>query len=340
MAVPFDLQRETFTGAEVPLLDDLHIVSGAAWAGFSASNNGVLTYRPRLDRFRFAWFDAGGKELPGLKRFGAFYSFSVSPDAKRLAVSMYDETSGKADIWAYGLDRETWSRVTFEPLDEHFPVWIDEHRIAYGVGERYDFGGQQAEIRLTSVDEPGPPTTLASGGDLRFPTGIAASGTMLLYTEVRAERREIWQVPVDGSRKPEALVRAPFNVDHGNVSPNGKWLLYTSDESGRVETYVRPYGRSGARLQVSTNGASGVWSRDGKKIFLRHRDEVVNLAVAETGDRLELGEPQPLFSAPDMLNFAEGADGRFLVQLPLDNRQPPTIVITNWLALMNERLRK
>ena len=340
MAVPFDLQREAVTGAEVPLLDDLHIVSAIAWAGFSASNDGVLTYRPRVDRFRFEWLDAGGKELPGLKRFGIFYSFSVSPDGKRLAVSLYDEITGKANIWAYGLDRETSSKVTFGPLDEHFPVWIDEHRIAYGVGERYEFGGQQAEIRLTSVDEPGPPTMLVGGGGLRWPTGIAATGVMLLYTEVREGRREIWQVAVDGGRKPEALVRAPFNVDHGSVSPNGKWLIYTSDESGREETYVRPYGRSGARLQVSTNGASGIWSRDGKKIFLRHRDEVLSLAVAETGDRLELGEPQLLFSARDMWNFAEGADGRFLVQLPLDSRQPPTIVITNWLALMNERLRK
>jgi Tol biopolymer transport system component len=341
MAVPFDLQRETVTGAEVPLVDDLHVLSGGnGWAGFSASNDGVLTYRPRVDRFRFAWFDAGGKELPGLKRVGAFYSFSVSPDGKRLAVSMYDEITGKADIWAYGLDRETSSRITFEPFDEHFPVWIDDHRIAYGVGERYEFGGTQSDIRLTSVDEPGQPTTLVGGSGERFPTGLAASGAMLLYTEVHGGRREIWQVAVDGSRKREPLVRAPFNVDQGRVSPNGKWLLYTSDESGRYETYVRPYGRSGGRLQVSTSGASGVWSRDGTKIFLRHRDDVLSVAVAESGDRLDLGEPQLLFSAPDMLNFAESANGRFLVQVPLDNRNPPTIVVTNWLALMNERLRK
>jgi len=333
-AVPFDLKSGRITGAEVPLIDDLNVFADMGFAGFSVSDV-VLTYRQRTDRTRLAWFDQSGKELPGLKRAGSFLASDLSPDGNRLAVSVVNEATGRSDIWVYGLDRETTSRVTFDPVSEDGPVWIDGSRqIAY----QHYLDDQHSEIRVTSVDDPGAPKTVVGGDGARAPTWVSPSGDMLLYSELHDKRWEIWQVPLQGEPRPEPVVRAPFNVWDGSVSPSGKWLLYASDESGRGEIYARPYRRSGPRIQVTTTGAAvGIWSRDGKGILLRQGADFFSVPVTERGERLDFGEPHHLFSRADTWFRGQHPDGRLLLELPVDDRNPPNIVITNWPALMKAK---
>lgn len=332
--VPFDLKSSRITGAEVPLIDDLNAFAETGWAAFSVSGT-VLTYRQRLDRARLAWFDRSGKELPGLKRAGSFWASALSPDGNRVAASVLSEATGTVDIWVYGLDRETTSRLTFDPGRQDGPVWIDGGRqIVY----LHYTDEQNTEIRVMSADDPGAPRILVGGDGVRFPSQTSPSGDMLLYTERRDKRWEIWQVPLQGEPRPVPLVRAPFNVWGGSVSPSGKWLLYVSDESGRREIYARPYRRSGSRIQVTTAGAAwGIWSRDGKEILLGQGAAFFSVPVTERGERLDFGEPRHLFSRADWQLSGQHPDGRLLLELPVDDRNPPSIVITNWPALMKAK---
>ncbi|HEY5610812.1 MAG TPA: protein kinase [Thermoanaerobaculia bacterium] len=334
LAVPFDLKSEKITGPETALVDDLNANGETGRAAFTVSNDGVLTYRQRTDRSRFAWFDRAGKEVPAKARTGIFLWWSLSPDGRNLAAAVTDDTNGKSDIWLYGVDRETSSRVTFEPVSEDGPVWIDDRRIAY----QHWLDERHSEIRITSVDEPGEPQTVVGGDGSRFPTAYVASSKMLLYAERREDRGEIWQIALEPGAKPEPLVRAPYSVSEGNVSPDGRWLLYRSTESGQWELHVRPYGRSGARLQVSTVGVeAAIWSRDGNEILFKEGVNVYSIPVSARGDRLELGERQLVFTRADASGLDQLPDGRFAMKLPVDDRYPPNVVITNWLALLKEK---
>lgn len=331
-AVPFDARRLKITGPEIAIAENVQQWEDG-WLAVSVSNHGVLTYRMRADQTRLLVRDAGGKDLGAIGPT-ARYSPSgaeISPDGKSLAISVEEPQSGKFDVWLYGLQRSTATRVTFEPENEHTPVWIDNNRIAYTYSA---LGASTNEIKKRSIDDSSPAGETLVSGSASWPVAPTSRGTLIYNQRQLGEKWEIWEVPLDGSQAARAILGAPYDVEACSLSSDGKWLLYRSNESGRNELYLRRLDGAGAKTQITTTGVgSGYWNADGKSIVYAQGNDLYSVAVRTGGAQPALGEPKRLFGVPNLRGFAMAPAGRFLVGVPAQEENPPTVVMTNWLEV-------
>jgi Tol biopolymer transport system component len=180
---------------------------------------------------------------------------------------------------------------------------------------------------------------------LNFPTSWSPDGKQLLITAgSQSGYVEVWLIPINGDRKPQTLLQGTFNVGGGRFSPDGKWIAYVSDESGRNEVYVRSYPEAGTRIQISAEGGSQpVWSRNGRELFFRNGDQTMVVAVGLTPS-LVVGKPEALFTRPQLddssgpaygmvADYDVSADGkRFIMRKHnSDTAQIPVArIILNW----------
>ena len=181
---------------------------------------------------------------------------------------------------------------------------------------------------------------LADGRD-RSPTDWSADGEFLLYDEHAGGSSNIWAIPMDGNGKPFPVVQTPFDGHGAHFSPDARWIAYESDESGRFEVYVQPFGRSGYRQRLSTTGGGQiVWARNGRELFYIAQDgwlTAVPIASSARGERFQVGTPVRLFrtavgGAPAAeRQYVVSPDGqRFLMNTVIEDTAPPITVILNW----------
>jgi Tol biopolymer transport system component len=343
VAQPFDVNTRKATGEPVPLAEKIG-TDAVGLARFSVSREGTLVYRTGEAGARLQWVDRSGKELELVGDQGEVRNPAVSPQGDRIAFGLDDPRTGTSDIWVRDLARGTNSRLTFGPPDHMAPVWSPDGKwIAYRVST-----AGPSDVAVKSADGTGEEKILVKGGtSIAVPTDWSRDGRYLAYSLINKDGNfDVWVVPTSGDGKPSVVVQTPFNDLNGGFSPDGRFLVYFSNESGRNEIYVRSFPGPGGKWQVSTAGGSDPhWSADGREITYRSADQKVTaVAVKENGDVFEAGVPQPLFLGrfnPGTVRnrYFPAPDGqKFLIVAPLGrDAMAPTTVVLNWWAGLEKK---
>ena len=347
VARSFDARALKFTGSEFPIADvQIRALLEPLRADFSVSDTGVLVYRTRRGADRLTWFGRNGVRLRTIGEPGVHLNVALSPDEKEVAFGRLEPHTGRFDIWRANRESGLASRVTYGSADQFDPVWsADGRRIFYGsTNITYSSAnpGTQAEIREATLDGQGD-RLLWKSEDLKAPW--SANGQFLLFHEIHSGRKmDTWALPLRDGSQPIPLLQSRSNQLFAVLSPDGKWLAYASDESGKWEVYgasFTPGAASNSKWMVSDGGGSHPeWSRDGKQLYYLAPDKRIMAVAVETARvRFSSGAPRALFQS-DIVNdfrarFAVTSDGQqFLI--PSEAGQAGAavaMVIVNWMPV-------
>jgi Tol biopolymer transport system component len=299
VAAPFDLQRLDVTGPPAPILEGVLAAPGLAGAQFSFSDTGNLVYVAGvgISNASIYWMDREGKFTP-LREAPANYTNPVfSPDGKRLALQIFD--GKRPDIWVYEWERDTLTRLTFAGESNDYPVWTpDGQRITYSSREK----GGSSNLWWIRANGAGDAQRLTESKNSQYAGSWRPDGKALAFTQInRGTGNDILTLPMEGDEKsgwkpgePKPFVDSAFDERTPAFSPDGRWLAYTSNESGVVEVYVRPFPGPGGKWQVSTGGGFiPKWSRNGKELFYRTDDsKIMVVTYIASSDSFHADKPQ------------------------------------------------
>jgi eukaryotic-like serine/threonine-protein kinase len=341
MAQPFEPDTLKFTGDAIPIAENVTEGVSTWGAVFSASQNGVLAYQAggRTAQSELRWYDRQGKNLGALGS-GIYYGPRLSPDGTRLAVDFGDPNR---DVWIFDLRRGVKTRLTFGAVDAA-PVWSpDGSRIAFS-----PLFGDISDILAKKSNGEGQNATLYASQDSKIPTDWSADGRFILLDYNYSTLSEVDVLPLAGNRKPYPFAQSQFPARSGHFSPDGRWIAYTSRESGREEVYVAPFPGPGGKWEVSSSGGKMPrWRRDGRELFFFAEDNMLMAAEVEASpNKFEVRNVRPLFRvnlAPEALersgSFDVTADGtRFIINASGDEEaQPPIILVLNWPAALKKK---
>lgn len=338
MAHPFDPDKKVLTGDAVPIVEQLRFDPGTSVGNFSASTNGVLLFQHGMGSTgaqQLTWFDMTGKKTGTALDPATAYSFRLSPDNKRAAVSIVDG-AGNVDVWIYDLLRSVKSRLTFDPTRDYEPVWLPDGKKVLYSSEREDARGQ---IWMKNADGSGEEECFMKSDGYDLPDHVSPDGKYLVFTRRSGTTADLWLIPLAGERKPVAYLQTSFNEFSGNVSPNNQWIAYTSDESGRFEIYVSTFPHAGGKWQISNGGGrEPMWSPNGKELFYISLDnDLMSTSVTAAASSIQPGVPRKLFPsspAPGRKTYAIGNNGQLMVNGFVNEKsasQPLSFTI-NWPA--------
>jgi hypothetical protein len=338
IAQPFDPDRLELRGEPVPIAEDVGYDTGFFRGVDAVAENGLLVYMRGTiaSGSRLWWYGRDGKPLGKVADLGTYDTLALSPDEKRVAFSLTDPDSGTQDIWVQDLVRGVRSRLTFGQANENASVWSpDGTRIAYFVSALVD----DLFIRPAVGGDEKP--FLSSRSD-KWGTDWSRDGRIFVYNALDFSapnsKVDVWVWPVDKG-EPRPFVATEFNERDGRLSPDGRWMLYISDESGRYELYVAPFPGPGGKWQVSPAGAvAGWWILGGKEMIYENADlTMMSVAVRASGAIFEADTPRPLFREPLLMDASLTSDGqRFLLAVrPEDNRDLALTLVTNWPTGLN-----
>jgi Tol biopolymer transport system component len=332
----FDDARNELVGDPIVVADRVFVnAAGGPVAAFSVSAAGMVAYQAGRQRYRWAWLDRMGKTIGvGGDLSDALpleQDPALSPDGRRLAVAR--SAQGNRDLWLIELTRGVATRLTFG-LNQADPVWSpDGSRIVF----RSDLDLHQVPSSGTGSEE-----LLLESAHLKFPQDWSRDSRYLLYADVDPKtRRDLWFLPLQDDRKPRVFVNTEFDEWNAQFSPDGRWVAYQSDQSGRYEVYVRPFRGPGVQQQISTSGGSMPrWRSSGDELyFIAPGGGLMAVTVRGSGTTLDVGDPTALFQTrigPIIVRtaYAVAPDGRFLFSIPDEGGVPsPITVILNWAGL-------
>jgi Tol biopolymer transport system component len=266
---------------------------------------------------------------------GLFYPLGrISPDGHRYATSIIDAKQGTNDIWIFDLDRDSSERLTFKSEDEIAPVWTPNGRSIYYRSDGY--GGPPDIFRLNLGEDRG--TVTYSGPGVEEPHDVSRDGKWMLFVDHRqAGAADIYALPLDPVGKPRPFAVTPFNEQSPRFSPDGRWVAYESNASGRPEIYVRAFEGSELAARISKDGGTRPrWRDDGNELYFI--GPAGRLTTASMNGGVSTGPPRVLFQSADMIEFEPAPDGsRFLVQTEERKSDPPVHVLVNWPARLAGR---
>jgi eukaryotic-like serine/threonine-protein kinase len=343
LAVPFDSQRLTTTGAAVPVVEGVMQSSVSGAAQYSISTTGSLAYVPggvESARSRLVWVSRNGAEQPLAASAHAYLLPRLSPDGRRVAVVIQEQES---HIWVYDISRETLTRLMFEGNNNSSPAWTpDGKRIAFNSSKE-----GQLNIFWELTDGGGGLEQLTTGQYIETPISWSPNGQLLAFFEVNpVTQRDIWVLRMS-DRKAQPFLRTQFDEAVPQFSPDGRWLAYISNETGRHEVYVQSYPGPGGKWQVSTEGGTEpAWNRNGRELFYRSGDKMMSVDVT-TQPSFSVGKSRMLFEgqyAPTPYpgtNYDVSPDGqRFLMVKPGEQEAATTQinVVLNWFEELKRRV--
>lgn len=337
VAVPFDDEKLEVTGKPIRIVDDVGDFLPLAHANFSVSKTGTIVYQPPFRSSRVVRLDEHGNEIAQLGEVGSFDQLRISPDGSQVAVAVQDARIGTADLWEYGLERDTSRRITSDPRSESNPVWTpDETKMIYMAALK-----GWPDIYEINLDGSGGTTPLLVEEGLQFPNDISPDGRNLIYQNYTGQLTrnvDLWILPLQKDAKPHRFTETPFHEGQARFSPDGKWVAYASDESGQTQIWVKPFPGPGQAIQISTDGGSDpAWSRDGTHLYYKWRNRM-SVVRLRTLDDFKNPQPEKLFETKDTLMLFDVApNGQFVASLRDESELPPNHVIVNWTAGLGKK---
>ena len=332
MVVPFDLAALEVTGDSVPVVQGVR-QGPVGDVDYAISDNGTLVYVPStstggLNR-TLVWVDREGLATPLIEDRQGYRRPRLSPDGQRVAVEV--QLVANSDIWIYDIGRGTRMRLTVEGINQS-PVWTPD-------GTRVTFSSDRDDpqnLYWKPADGSGQAELLLNMNSLNslIPTSWSPDGESLAFYDTSGAR-DIWALPREGDASP--FLATAFNERSPMFSPDGRWLAYVSNESGRDEVYVQPYPGPGGKWPISTEGGTEPrWSADGRELFYRLGDKMMVVEV-QSEPAFTSGRPQLVFEGPYLTdlyatsNYDISPDGqRFLMIKEEEGQQDQINVILNW----------
>jgi Tol biopolymer transport system component len=352
-AVRFDPIKLEVLSDPVAVLDQVSTLASGA-AEYTVSRTGALVYVPggRFAGFgrgavrTLAWVDRRGHEESISAPGRSYVSPRLSPDGTTIALDARDQ---ELDIWTFDLARKTLQRLTMDPGVDGYPVWTPDGRRIIFESNR---GGGVFNLYSQAADGTGAPEPLTKSANPVWPFSISLDGTrMVLHESGSKTGNDLDMLVMDGKSKPEPLIQTPFSEEHGEISPDGRWLAYDSNDSGQQQVHVRPFPDvNSGHWQVSPSGGSKpVWAHNGKELFYLSGPAMMAVPV-QTTTSFSAGTPVKLFEGS---YFSEGTarvydvsrDGQKFLMI----KEPPTttdptatqasmVVVLNWVEELRARL--
>ncbi len=340
LAQTFDLSRMQLRGNPIRIADHVPAPFGI-WARYSLATNGSLVLLEREANEQITWFDRAGKKLGTLGSIGQYSNPRLSPDGARLAAGRTNPQSQQNDIHLFDVTGNASTPFTFDPLQDGRPIWApDGSRIVWVSSREGVQNLFQKAANGTGQDE-----VLLRSSYQKYVADWSTDGRFILYGELNPKTSvDLWVLPMEGERKPWPWLNTPAYEGASTFSPDGKWIAYTSNESGRNEIYLQAFvpgaPASGGKRQFSTNGGiNPYWRRDGRELYYTAADGKLMAVEITPGAELKAGTPKELFTPSGYrVNADRGytltGDGqRFLfVTSAEDASVPPFTVVLNWMA--------
>ena len=340
VAQRFDAPSLTLSGEARPIMEKVR--RNTRYEGvFSLSREGLLLSMPgsSTEASQLIWMDRAGKDGDPVGKSVDYRVGRLSHDGTRIAASVQDPSTAKADIWVLDIARGTSTKLTFDPEDDVSPVWsLDDKKIYFtsrrqGRGDIFaksSFGTGSEELIYES---PGPDTMVSLSPEGQY--------GWIMSSVAGKPARDIVRVALQDG-KGEVFLGSPFDEFLPAVSPDGRWLAYVSDESGRSEVYVQTLSSDGGKWQISTDGGTlPSWTRGGRELIFQGRDNRLMRVDIQSGGGFQAGVPAALFDPRTRPNIVGrlwdvSSDGeRFLVNRSVDAPEvEPLTLIQNWKNLV------
>ena len=349
IAQQFDPKSFRLSGQSVPLAEHVAENPTVHRGLFAVSGNGVLVYEAGSTmggRYRLVWLDRKGKEVGETGTPAGYINPRLSPDGRKLAVSIISPSAASGAIWVFDLASGTSTRLTFSSAVINGPAWSPDARtIAFVSNETHDF-----HLYQKAADGTGNVMPLLIDDAAESQPCFSPDGRYLVFARRATQgvsRPEIWAIPLFGDHKAFPLVQTSSGPGAAApvLSPNGKWLAYMSAESGRDEVFVVPFGHGSGKWLVSPNGGElPRWRGDGKELFYMTADnKMMSAEITEQGSSLSIGKVQelfkpsfPVFVAPGNALFDVSPDGKKFVMVDrgVQEASAPLTLVVNWPGLL------
>jgi dipeptidyl aminopeptidase/acylaminoacyl peptidase len=337
VAQPFDVTTQSVMGEPVQVADSIYADPLQSASALSAAPNGTFIYRARVDAgigARLAWFDRVGRETDRIDQIADANANSValSPDQKRVAIGRGQQRG----IWLIDLARPIVE--PFVPLGNQ-PIWSrDGRRIAFAASKP----SRILDLYVAALDGNGRDELLLSTQQTKTASDWAPGDQMLLFRSIDpVTKSDLWALPMSGDRTPIIVLRTDADERDAQFSPDGQWMAYESDKTGRPEIYVQRFGSSGAAKQISTGGGTQVrWRSDGRELFYIREDAMLMAVTIErlTDDPI-VRAPIPLFRAPVALGgpglqqYTPSPNAEHFLVNVVRERPEPIDVVLHWKGL-------
>jgi len=339
-AVPFDANGLELHGEPVPVVEEV-VINANGFARYSIGDDGTLVFAPTggTAAATLVRVDRDGRSAPLIDEPADYWYPRVAPDGRRVAVGIGSE------IWVIDLERLTRTRLTFGQTSRVFPfAWMRD-------GARVTFASPDNGIYSTGSDGSGQPELQLNGEYPQWPTSWSPDGqTLAFYVNHPETARDLWMLPSDDDRSTAPFLVTPFQERAPSFSPDGRWVVYVSDESGQEEVYVQPYPGPGLKIAISTSGGSEpVWSADGRELFYRNGAEMMVVEVVPEST-LRVSTPRLLFTGADYQLNSLGAggrpnpnydvlsDGQGFVMIEGPGGPPHVSIVLNWFEELKARV--
>jgi serine/threonine-protein kinase len=340
LAVPFNPSRLEPTGSAIPIMEGFIVRSGGP-SDFSCSLNGSLVYLGGVAIEKaLVQVDRQGTERVLSDKLYNYHPPSLSPDDKKIAMSIPSE--GEGDIWIYDIEQDTLTRLTYEG-NNLYPVWTpDGRRVAFSSNKE---GTYDLYWRLADFSSPAEPLYTSQIGKHEITFDPDEKFLVFRQTDPTTGM-DIWILPLDGKDTPRPFLNTSFMECSPMLSPDGRWLAYVSDETGKSEVYVRSFpDPSGIRRQVSVEGGiEPLWAKNGKELFYRSNNRIFAASV-ETEPTFRVLAREALFEDYYWYSGAHTAydvnsDGTWFVMLKGLEQSSEVIVVQNWFEELKRLIPK
>jgi len=341
LAQPFDDRKLQLEGDPFPVGEQASRSLNPPMLDAAADGNGTLVYVANLSReTQLAWLDRAGKEVAKVGSRHEQRGVALSPDGTAVAFAR-SNPSGSASVWLHNLARDSESRLAESGST---PVWSpDGKNIVYSQGN---------DLYIMAASGGGSAVAVLKNANPKSPSDLSRDGRFLLYTEIDPkDGPDIWYLPdplKPGAGKPVKWRGTKALESQAQFSPDGRWVAYTSDESGTSEVYIRPFPSGPGQTKASSNGAREPrWSQDGKEIYYLSASDAITQKLFAASVRPgrdgapDIGVPHPLFEISAVVTtpqrnlflYSPAPNGRFLVNIPAETAAPTINLITNWQNL-------
>jgi eukaryotic-like serine/threonine-protein kinase len=356
LAQSLNPSRLSTSGEPIVVARNVSYSPSTVAADFSTSETGLLSFRSSAAAVetQLAWVDRTGRLIEKVGAPTDQTYLSLAPDGKRLAISVFDVSRRARDIWIHDLVRGVRTRFTLNQGENWSSTWSpDGSRLAFSTS----LGGILDMFEKSANGAGSENRVGEAGGNNKYVRDWSPDGSALLYVTGRSRSQtgnDVWVLPLEKERTPKPFLMTRFNEDEPRFSTDGRWVAYSSDESGRIEVYVTPYPGPGGKWQVSKEGGiDPVWGRNGRTLYYLQGTSLIEVDINQRGETFEVGTATRLFEArfrsENYLGYGPGRvfdvspDGqRFLIDI-VENEaasQTPITVITNWTTSISASARR